>query len=342
MALTQAQKSLIARAQAVGGGEQGVSLNDAACAYLTAVVVRDLGLLPQFRELQQRDFPELFEEPDPAALLLERVPFLPLIDHLITLAPDADMYFACLASLQKSRLKYAQILRCQPVPTMDQVGPRALLQYGQMSPDMLAGFMLWRKWLYDTDNRAAQETGYLFEPVIANAIGGTSVSAKKSPVKRSNGTGVGRQVDCIRDGYAYEIKIRVTIAASGQGRWGEELEFPVDCRTSGFTPVLVVLDPTPNAKLQQLAAAFTAQRGMVYIGDQAWKHLEDSAGPVMSVFIEKYVRSPIQQVLRSASDSMPDICFSMDDDSFRVSLLDETAEFKRTAPCSGTPLLDTE
>ena len=28
---------------------------------------------------------------------------------------------------------------------------------------------------------------------------------------------------------AYEFKLRVTIAASGQGRWKEELDFPSDC-----------------------------------------------------------------------------------------------------------------
>jgi hypothetical protein len=28
------------------------------------------------------------------------------------------------------------------------------------------------EWLYDIDNRSAQETGYLFEPILAAAIGG--------------------------------------------------------------------------------------------------------------------------------------------------------------------------
>ena len=36
-------------------------------------------------------------------------------------------------------------------------------------------------------------------------------------------------MDCLCNDRAYEIKIRMTIAASGQGRWGEELEFPEDC-----------------------------------------------------------------------------------------------------------------
>ncbi len=68
------------------------------------------------------------------------------------------------------------------------------------------------------DNRAAQETGYLFEPIIANAIGGVSLSAAKSPIRRYRDPDRYRQVDCIRDKLAYEIKMRVTIAASGKGR----------------------------------------------------------------------------------------------------------------------------
>ena len=129
-------------------------------------------------------------------------------------------------------------------------------QFGKLRSDALAGFLFWRKWFYDIDNRAAQETGYLFEPIIAHAIGGTPAPAKKSPVKRQSDRNKGRQVDCILDDRAYEFKIRVTIAASGQGRWQEELDFPTDCRTSGFTPVLVCLDSTPNPKLSALVDAF--------------------------------------------------------------------------------------
>ena len=170
-----------------------------------------------------------------------------------------------LAALHKHRLKYQRILQTQAIPTIDEVGPRGLLQYGVVEPKALAPFLLWRKWIYNIDNRAAQETGYLFEPIIANAIGGTPASAKKSPVKRATDNTKGRQVDCIRDKKAHEIKLRVTMAASGQGRWSEELEFPADCKASGFTPVLVVLDPTPNDKLDELSTRFRDNAGEVHI-----------------------------------------------------------------------------
>jgi hypothetical protein len=329
MALTQSQKSLIERAQASGGGELGTGLSDGACGFLVATIVRDLGLVSQIPEIISKEFPEFFEEADPRKLELQGLDFLSLIERLIALVPDADTYFACLATLQKSRLKYARILEHQPIPTMDQVGPRALLQYGQMSSRALAGFLLWRKWIYDIDNRSGQETGYLFEPIIAHAIGGAPFSAAKSPIKRHNDKSKGRQVDCIRQKLAYEIKIRVTIAASGQGRWREELDFPVDCTASGFKPVLIVLDPTPNPKLDELVAAFQSADGETFIGDAAWKHLEDAAGRVMSLFLEKYVRTPIQRILESTPDGLPDITFKMSDNIFCVSLEGEIAEFVR-------------
>lgn len=337
MALTQSQKSLIASAQVSGGGELGVGLDDEDCNFLVATIVQDLGLVSQFPEITDKEVLGFFEEDDPRKLKLQGLDFLSLIERLIAFVPDADTYFACLARLQKSRLKYARILENQPIPTMDQIGPRALLQYGQMSSRSLAGFLLWRKWIYDIDNRSGQETGYLFEPIIAHAIGGASFSAAKSPIKRHNDKSKGRQVDCIRQKLAYEIKIRVTIAASGQGRWQEELDFPVDCRASDFKPVLIVLDPTPNSKLNELVAVFQSVGGETYIGDAAWEHLEGAAGRVMSLFLKRYVRTPIQRILESTPDRLPDITFKMSDTVFCVSLEGDVIEFVRT---SNSPVLE--
>ena len=86
---------------------------------------------------------------------------------------------------------------------------------------------------------------------------------------------------------AYEFKIRVPIASSGQGRWQEELDFPVDCKKSGFTPILIVLDATPNPKLQQLEQTFLVHGGETYTGADAWAHLDSVAGPTMALFLEK-------------------------------------------------------
>lgn len=194
---------------------------------------------------------------------------------------------------------------------MEQVGPRALLQFGRLSSEALVSLLFWRKWFFDIDNRAGQETGYLFEPVIAHAIGGTPAPSTKSPVKRHKNRAKGRQVDCLIDDRAYELKIRVTIAASGQGRWQEELDFPVDCRKSGFKPVLVCMDGTPNPKLDALAAAFRKQNGEVHIGEHAWAHLEKLAGKTMAAFLERYVRGPIQALLKEGDKPLLDFHASL-------------------------------
>jgi hypothetical protein len=132
-------------------------------------------------------------------------------------------------------------------------------------------------------------------------------------------------------GLAYEFKIRVTIAASGQGRWQEELDFPVDCRNSGYKPILVVLDPTPNPKLEELERAYRAQDGETYIGERAWTHLEQAAGPTMSIFIEKYVKNPVQHVIDETPTGLPDITFKMTKDDFSFSIEDQLVKYIRSS-----------
>ena len=287
-------------ARAAGSGLQGVGLDDEMCGYLLALIVVDLNLHAQFPQvsLGLEDFftVEHFSSPfsEPKAVF----------EQIAEMVPDSVTYFFCLARLLKSRMKYARILSSQPFPTLDQVGPRGLLQYGNISPKALTAFLFWRKWFMDVDNRAGQETGYLFEPVIAAAIGGIPLSAKKSVI-RSHRDNKGRQVDClIEDGKikdAYEFKVRVTIAASGQGRWGEELDFPIDCRTSGYRPILICLDGTPNPKLRQLEDAFRHEGGEAFVGDAAWQHLDDLAGDTMAKFLNQYIRTPLNGLIDNES-----------------------------------------
>lgn len=328
MALTQAQRSMMEKARSAGGGAQGVALTDDAATGLLAVIAADLDLTDRFPEFPA-DLPGFFDWLPIADPRLPSGRFVEFFEKMLNLEPDTDTYFACLAALYKSRAKYAYILETQPIPTIDQVGPRGLLQFGKLSPKGLTGFLFWRKWMFDIDNRAGQETGYLFEPIIANAIGGAPISAKRSPVRSQHDRSKGRQIDCIRGTRAYEIKIRVTIAASGQGRWQAELDFPGDCRASGYEPVLVVLDPTDNAKLSQLRGVFKAQSGDVYIGEQAWRHLESEAGPTMARFLEKYVRTPIQVLLENAPDHLPDLTLRMDGRNFVASMNGESFSVQR-------------
>lgn len=131
---------------------------------------------------------------------------------------DFALFIENLTALHRRRVKYKRILASQPLPTMDQIGPRALLEFGGCDVALQAHWMLWRKWIYDIDNRSAQETGYLFEPLLASCLGGEPVGAKNSPVRRLNDQGQqtnkGRQIDCLVPDTktVYELKLRVTIA----------------------------------------------------------------------------------------------------------------------------------
>lgn len=227
--------------------------------------------------------------------------FLLLKEHI----EDFETYFGKLCELHKRRIKFKRILETQSFQQVEPIVPRCLLEYGLVPSETLASWLVWRKWLYDIDNRSAQETGYLFEPILAAAIGGVPYAAKKSPIKRADSPDDGRQVDCLDGKLAYEFKMRVTIAASGQGRFKEELDFARDCHHSDYVPVLLVLDPTPSARLDDLKAEYARFGGSAYIGNDAWKHIEDRAGTVMGKFVEKYVRIPLREVDRSYNHLLP-------------------------------------
>ena len=110
------------------------------------------------------------------------------------------LYLKNLCDLYRRRYKYDLILQDQPFPNSDQVAPRSLLEYGKCDDSLLSTWLQWRKWIFDIDNRSGQETGYVFEPILASCLGGISVSHSNSPVKRINDRGKftkeGRQIDC--------------------------------------------------------------------------------------------------------------------------------------------------
>jgi len=330
MALSKTQRAVLTKIRAAGNSLLDERLDDATCSYLLAVAIHDLAVTAQFPEIPNKVSP-FFTKDSLTDLRLENVSFLPLYERFLDVHEDSQAYFACLAKLHKSRLKYERILRAQPLPTFDQVGPRGLLQYGSLTPEALAGLLYWRKWLFDLDNRAGQETGYLFEPIIAYAIGGVPFGAKKSPIRRIDKDG-GRQVDAICDesNRAYEFKVRVTIASSGQGRWREELSFPQEARQSGYTPILVVLDPTENEKLTELSAAFVNAGGEIYIGDKAWNHLKEEAGEIMSKFIDRYVEEPLQKLLEEAPQKLPSSLVTLDHaNNIRITVGNDSLDIQR-------------
>lgn len=305
--LTLEQSKRLTKARILGAGRDiAINLSDGELMKILAVIASDnddkhlASRAPELPYQEEGDYYKIpiawFEDSTSSQ------DFVAAYLHFARELPDFETYFDCLCELHKRRKKYAIILSAQPLPTMVQVSPRSLLEFGGLPSEALASWLTWRKWFFDIDNRAGQETGYLFEPILASALGGTPFPASKSPIRRSNDNKKGRQVDCIVDKDAYEFKLRVTIAASGQGRFGEEIDFARDCRGSGYRPVLLVLDPTPNPRLSDLKAAFEAADGVAFIGDAAWEHLESEAGKTMATFVERYVRRPIAEVGEHASN----------------------------------------
>lgn len=242
-----------------------------------------------FTEICQ--LPEL--TPDECFNLLEKAGATNISDAIY-------LYLKNLCDLYRRRYKYDKILQNQPFPNTDQVAPRSLLEYGKCDESLLATWLEWRKWFFDIDNRSGQETGYIFEPILASCLGGISVSHTNSPVKRINDSGYrtneGRQVDCYIEETkeVYELKMRVTIAASGQGRFKEEMSFPYEAKESGLTPILVVFDETESTLLNKLRTQFNKFGGKCYIGKASWNMLYEKAGKEMSMFIRKYIYPPVQ------------------------------------------------
>jgi hypothetical protein len=296
--LDQQGKALINKARHLGGSGPTVNLENHELLRLCAIVAADLNQLHLIDEsINNEDLSngyysmplEWFNQPIPKAS-----DFVGTFLLLKSKIEDFETYFANLCEIHKHRVKYKRILETQRLPRVEPIVPRCLLEYKLMPSETLASWLVWRKWLYDIDNRAAQETGYLFEPILAASIGGISYPAKKSPIRRADKPSNGRQVDCLEGKNAYEFKMRVTIAASGQGRFKEELDFARDF--SGYTPVLLVLDPTLSTRLEELAAEYAKYGGKAFIGNNAWKHIEDTAGTIMGNFVEKYVRVPLREV----------------------------------------------
>lgn len=310
-------KSHFAKIRVLGQGGDRVSLSTTEIAWLLCLTAHDLGLPLTNASMKtpKKDIPTFYTAGIPPALpktweALTTDALLEELDQLIRREPDIRLYFSNLCEILKRRIKYQRILSAQPKPTMDQIGPRSLLEYGVVPTNLLGTWLIWRKWVFDVDNRGGQETGYLFEPVLASCMGGTTVGSRNSPVKRVNENGKrtaeGRQIDCLdaEAKIAYEFKLRVTIAASGQGRFAEELSFPVECKAAGLTPVLIVLDPTPSARLAELQRAFEHNGGAVHV-DDAWDFIERKAGKCMSTFIEKYLR-PVLLQMAAFDDKLPD------------------------------------
>ena len=168
-----------------GSGESQVILSDSELYALICMAICDLGWSAQELNVVPIDLPDpdyyqikldWFDHVNVVDLDPERT--MAALDSCIKKDSDFSIYIENLSALHRRRAKYKRILFQQSLPTMDQIGPRVLLEYGCCEATLLANWMVWRKWIYDLDNRAAQETGYLFEPVLAGCLGGQPVTVR--------------------------------------------------------------------------------------------------------------------------------------------------------------------
>jgi len=340
MPINSTVKNLFSKSRLLETGYPAVTLNEAELYSVFLIICSDLkwdiskiGLSKPIKALPHKNY---YQIPMDWFSSHKKTPTIQELQEILSEGIDIDsdfgMYFLNLCSLHKRRLKFQKILHHQPKPTMDQVGPRGLLEYGICDTDILNSWLIWRKWIFDIDNRSGQETGYLFEPILASCLGGEAVGSTNSPVKRldekGNPKATGRQIDCYigAENLAYEFKIRVTIAASGQGRFSEELSFPKECKAAGITPVLIVIDPTLSNRLTELTQVFKNNKGLVYIGEQAWKHLEDKSGKIMSHFIDKYIKPPLKTINKFDTSKLSSIKLTWDND--KIVIQGETKKYK--------------
>lgn len=91
----------------------------------------------------------------------------------------------------------------------------------------------------------------------------------------------------------------------------------------------MVLDSTPNPKLDQLEVVFLRQQGEVYKGQAAWEHLRSVAGSTMGLFLEKYVRIPIQALLDEVPENLPEFAARMDGNQMTISVAGEPMLIRR-------------
>ena len=97
----------------------------------------------------------------------------------------------------------------------------------------------------------------------------------------------------------------------------------------GLKPVLFVLDPTPSSRLAELQKAFLQAGGETLIGKQAWQRMTDESGEIMSTFLAKYIRPPLQEMAKRDDDELLDIQLSWVDERIIIQGNDESYRIRR-------------
>lgn len=315
------------RSRAMPSGTGLRSLDDAMLLRLIGFLERDLGFEGQIESLPDMLRPkhDYFSAP-----LLRGAAPLPLSSHAQAgrinerdllervlleaneIISDFMTAFQSLCEIQKRRMRFRQILNAHPFPDIEQLAPRGMLEAGLSGPCEASSWLRWRKFLYDIDNRAAQESSHLYIKVLAHCLGGKSHNAQTSPVRRSTDQMSRRRIDCLVEDRVYDLKTRMTEAPSRRARFGDEMSFPRDCQVSGYRPILLVLHALPGERTEELIGQYEIYGGEVHVGDGAWRHIKKNSSLTMQNFLKCYV-FPWQDKVTSETGDVMDLSLKYHD-----------------------------
>jgi hypothetical protein len=126
-------KNLFARCKIHGSGDSQVIISDSEVYSLICMAIDDLGWSFQELEVTPIDLPSRnyyqialswFDRINIPNLNANRI--LSALDLCIKKDNDFSLYIENLSALHRRRAKYQRILSQQPLPSMDQIGPRVL------------------------------------------------------------------------------------------------------------------------------------------------------------------------------------------------------------------------
>ena len=225
--LSSTQKKQISKLREVGkNGLSAYRFHDGALAKIVALVEQicatEKTLTTVTPEMRLTD--DIFDTS--AYWFFEPLEFEDFVDLYLEAEQKIDDFpavFELVYEVVKRRLRFQWIEENQELPVSEQLANRAVLENGFKDAKSTIANILWRKFWGTIDNRSAAEAGYLTEKVITSCLCGQSYSDKDSPITRFGEGEVGRQIDCIVEDFAYEVKTRITGAASGRGRSRDEL-----------------------------------------------------------------------------------------------------------------------
>ena len=85
-----------------------------------------------------------------------------------------------------------------------------------------------------------------------------------------------------------------------------------------------------SARVARCDRAFLNAGGEVYVGQDAWAHLRQLAGPTMARFLERYVHDPLQALLAEEPTQLPDLLLAMGPERLTVRVGEEEFSIART------------